>query len=356
MRKKTTKITIKSKPARARSINQIFGIDESLFQIQKTRPLMKAKIFVGYNKIVYFDPNRTDGQNPSQLIFIPCLNCGNDIAVNEVEKHSMICTFAKKIESESNNNDNGVYQINYKMRKLKEHIKLIMDGKTKTPAIFKEKFDKYSSALIKMLSESLSYDKANLQNVKKMKISLKKLENIRSLCGNDISHSVLIDRCFLLISEKTNEYRKILRCNNNDSRNLIANNKIEDIISEVGTNNAENIPENTNENTSTSISFMSANIVNFNADLDINDEHKRKSEFYKTVLKIKFEQLHSSHKGQKVPLKELYNEATKFKIPKEKWFDFIIQELNNPNKYLTADIRKSKERQPAKTLDVIEEE
>ena len=78
MQKKTAKITIMNKSTRARSINQIFGIDESLFQTQKIRPTVKAKIFVNYNKTVYFAPNKSNGQNPSQLIFIPCINCGND--------------------------------------------------------------------------------------------------------------------------------------------------------------------------------------------------------------------------------------------------------------------------------------
>lgn len=353
MRKKTAKITIMNKSTRARSINQIFGIDESLFQTQKIRPTVKAKIFVNYNKTVYFAPNKSNGQNPSQLIFIPCINCGNDIAVNEVEKHSMICTFAKKNEDETNNNDNGVYQINYKIRKLKEHIKSIMDCEVKTPPIFKENFDRYSSTLIEMLSESLSCDKANLQNVKKMKISLKKIENIRNLYGNDITHSVLIDRCSLLITEKISEYRKMLRSKNNDSHSLIAVNKIDEIISDVDTNNAEN----SSQNTSMSNSLTNNNVIDFNVESFLNDEHKMKSEFYKAVLKLKFEKFHSSHKGQKITQKELYNEAKKLKIPKEKWNDFIIEELNNPNKYFMANLRNSRDRYTlAKTLDVIKEE
>ena len=48
---------------------------------------------------------------------------------------------------------------------------------------------------------------------------------------------------------------------------------------------------------------------------------------------MKFEKLHSTHLGQYISPKEIFNEAQKQNIPKEKWEEFILNELQNPYKY-----------------------
>jgi hypothetical protein len=53
----------------------------------------------------------------------------------------------------------------------------------------------------------------------------------------------------------------------------------------------------------------------------------------KKVFKFKFEKLHSSHIGQHINPKDIYEEAKRLKIAKPDWDNFIMNELNNPYKY-----------------------
>jgi hypothetical protein len=72
--------------------------------------------------------------------------------------------------------------------------------------------------------------------------------------------------------------------------------------------------------------------------MDINPTNiqqikKLYQEFVKTMLKVKFEKIHNTHKGQEIPEKLLFKECIKQSIPQSEWRDFIIQELKNPSKY-----------------------
>jgi len=50
-------------------------------------------------------------------------------------------------------------------------------------------------------------------------------------------------------------------------------------------------------------------------------------------LKVKFEQLHNDHKGQKVSQRDVWKEIIKRNITQNNWPDFIYNELKNHNKY-----------------------
>ena len=67
-------------------------------------------------------------------------------------------------------------------------------------------------------------------------------------------------------------------------------------------------------------------ISNFNEKYDYK-------EFTKTYLKIKFENLHNRHEGQKIPRKVIWKEACNKGIPKHELNDFILNELKNVEKY-----------------------
>ena len=47
------------------------------------------------------------------------------------------------------------------------------------------------------------------------------------------------------------------------------------------------------------------------------------------------EKLHSTHKGQKIRPILLYKEAIKEHVKEENYDDFILKELNNPDKYIS---------------------
>ena len=74
------------------------------------------------------------------------------------------------------------------------------------------------------------------------------------------------------------------------------------------------------------------------------------------VLKIKFEKLHSSHKGQKINQKYIWEECKRQNIPKENWSQFILGELNNPYKYMEIEKKERRNKSRKPPMDVITEE
>jgi hypothetical protein len=82
-------------------------------------------------------------------------------------------------------------------------------------------------------------------------------------------------------------------------------------------------------------------------------------EFVKLVLKVKFEVFNGNHPAQKISERILFNECMSKEIPRPKYREFIIQELNQPEKYLkcfksAANDRKTKIN--PKPMEIISEE
>jgi hypothetical protein len=48
---------------------------------------------------------------------------------------------------------------------------------------------------------------------------------------------------------------------------------------------------------------------------------------------VKFENLHSRHRGQNIQQTLVWKEALRRNIPKSQWEEFIIDELKNTQKY-----------------------
>lgn len=57
-------------------------------------------------------------------------------------------------------------------------------------------------------------------------------------------------------------------------------------------------------------------------------------EFVKLVLKVKFEVFNGNHPGQKISERILFNECLSKQISRNQFREFIINELNQPEKYL----------------------
>ncbi len=90
--------------------------------------------------------------------------------------------------------------------------------------------------------------------------------------------------------------------------------------------------------------------IDINETIAKNDPEKvrekaRYMQFLKVLLKIKFQKLHNSHLGQQIPAKPIYEEAKSQNVSQEKWQDFILNEIKQPQKYMKfikADKIKSK--------------
>ena len=96
---------------------------------------------------------------------------------------------------------------------------------------------------------------------------------------------------------------------------------------------------------------------NINGNYTYNgDEKKDKKQFFMEVLKIKFEKLHSTHKGQKINQKFIWEECKKQNIPKDNWPQFILGELNNPYKYIEIEKKEKRSKSRKTPMAVITEE
>ncbi len=331
--------------------------------------------------------------NRNKLLYIPCMNCGNEIPVNETEKHSSICLTVNSDIINKENSDKEFELINYKLTKINTHLNNIYLGKLDMVTdTLKKEVSIYGRELYKFVSESINVEDATLNNIKYLKILYSNCENLQRKYGKlSLSSSIIIDRVKVLINEKIFKIKTILRKNalirkdmnqkkyetninlikynfdsetetNNNNNNYNINNRIEEIQSDI-----ENQTINQLNNTLTSLnsSVSSQSFYNVKTDLrkkvseeisnncinnylkndnkSINirnsfgsykpNENNEKKEFMKRVFRYKFECLHSSHIGQHINPKDIYEEAKRLKIARPDWDNFIMNELNNPYKY-----------------------
>ena len=331
--------------------------------------------------------------NRNKLLYIPCMNCGNEIPVNETEKHSSICLTVNSDIINKENNGKEFEFINYKLNKINTHLNNIYLGKLDMVTdTLKKEVSIYGRELYKFVSESINVEDATLNNIKYLKILYSNCENLQRKYGKlSLSSSIIIDRVKVLINEKILKIKTILRRNalirkdmnqkkyetninlikynfdsetesNNINNNYNKNNKIEEIQSDIE-NQTTNQLNNTLTSLNSSVSsqsfynvktdlrkkvseelsniFINNHLNNDNKSINIRNsfgsykpnENNEKKEFMKRVFRYKFECLHSSHIGQHINPKDIYEEAKRLKIAKPDWDNFIMNELNNPYKY-----------------------
>ena len=119
---------------------------------------------------------------------------------------------------------------------------------------------------------------------------------------------------------------------------IVAKTILKDISSDIESNKYDDISDATSMTSSISMTSRKRNIEapiipEKKENNYIVDAKKLYQDFVKAVLKVKFEKIHSSHKGQDIPEKILFKECIKKNIPELEWNDFILNELKNPQKY-----------------------
>ncbi len=225
------------------------------------------------------------------------------------------------------------------------------------------------------------FEKKN-QETESEKTIKKQLKTSNSINNSKRSKSNIINS---IISEKKNEDEDSLFSDKENNNNINNNIKVEEIISDVENNsnllsintsvsNLSDIGQNFSTNNNLRISNtnlkkenneknneitnnqLNDNNDNINNDYFSEDEKKDKKKFFLEVLKVKFEELHSTHKGQIINQKYIWEECKKQKIPKEKWTQFILSELNNPYKYIEIEKKEKKNKSKHPTMEIITEE
>ena len=410
---------------------------------------------------------------PDESVFmhIPCMNCGNLISLNDIEKHSLTCTKVSEEVMKSESSKYELYSIDYKLKKLNEHLSSILNETKDNNYDYEMQY--LSTILLEYVKKVLILQKIDIPTIKEFKKVVKNLENISIKHKNNLSELILIDRTKLLVNEKLkifkDEYKKeantrksnilksgsikyeedlklkmqqleklnveteleknkvknlrksagpanrpiirpkisnlsekkiddsIFSDKENNSININNNNKVEEIVSDVennsnilsvntsisnisdfggsfvsgnknfskfeNLNNLYNNNENNNKYEISSENVLNGNKLTFNNKNNNNieypyegDEKKDKKVFFMEVLKIKFEKLHSSHKGQKINQKYIWEECKRQNIPKENWSQFILGELNNPYKYMEIEKKERRNKSRKPPMDVITEE
>lgn len=367
------------------------------------------------------------------LLFVPCMNCGSNVSINNIEQHSLKCTKVSEEVMKNESNAYELYPINYKLKRLREHASNISNGLAEVPKEFEKEIKYIATVLLQYITDTLNLELISLSSIKEFKKILKNLETLSLTYKTSISSLILIDRTKVLVNEKHKIFRESLRVQVNTRKsnsnktgyleyenkikeelkkiqqiqletelektkvknlrktvaskdmdsnmNLMSNfedleddlineyrlndhmqntsqlnhNKIDDIVSDIG-----NQSQVLSDNTSISIMLSDAtgdemnntnpnlyNITNPNSDevkgeIVSKDIDKEKRDFFKQVLKIKFEKLHSTHKGLHTPQKLIWEECKRMNIPTKKWNEFILGELNSPLKYINMTKSKSK--------------
>jgi len=416
------------------------------------------------------------------LKYIPCMNCGNLISFDDIEKHSLTCT---KVSDEIMKNDISKLEINsidYKLKKLQEHLLSMLNGINNYENNKNDIEIKFLCTILsEYIKEVLELKIIDIPSIKEFKKVLKNLENISIKYKDHISDLILIDRTKNLVNEKLkifkNSYKKdfdtkkrnlsktgtlkyeedlklkikqleklnaetelektkvknlrksagpanrpkyiknlsnsiisekkdesiISDCkDNNNNYNNLNTIKVDEIISDVENNTSNLFSVNTSMSNLSSFNnndgsyigdkFLKGNVnlenlkkndnnendfqINYNRNINNNNnynsnnnnilntsdnsndeyEKREKKKFFNEVLKIKFEKLHSTHKGQLINQKYIWEECKKQNIPKKNWSEFILGELNNPYKYLEIQKREKRNKSRKAPMAVITEE
>jgi hypothetical protein len=220
--------------------------------------------------------------------------------------------------------------INEKLNIFKEDYKLLAKTKKsnerKSGSIFEEKLKEEMKRLKKLEMEN-QMEKNKVNNLKKSPLR----QRGDALSPNKTTNSQSMSQ-FNEIDNDEDEFKHL------DANKVVEQKiKIEDINSDLDNQSVKSeVSDCTSMTSNNSVTSFKEEVNLKPADFSGNSisvKQNDKKEFIKMALKIKFEKLHNTHKGQQVSEKALYEECLKQGIAKSKWGEFILQELNTPGKY-----------------------
>ena len=319
------------------------------------------------NNINNTNPNKI--KNKLDIISIPCMNCGNLIELDKIEKHSLNCVKVSKDILSIGLPNKEIYNINYKLKKLNDYM-INIEKEEKS-----NNMKYYITALKEYIEKTLNINKINVENIRELKNISKNFTmlNIHKKT-NSLNFLILIDRAMILIQEKIKIFKNICKAENiRSSRTSLSqkhesefenriNNKKEELdkinlemqlekikvknlrnsissksynsLNNIFINNGNSNNNNSSQNSCSSLEISFENNNNETLENNSNSSKKNKKKlFFREVVRIKFEKLHNSHRGQKIPLKMIWEEAIKNNVHENNWESFILEELNNPKKY-----------------------
>ena len=350
--------------------------EEKSFNIFKG--IYKKRMISSSNNLNKIEKDRI--KDKIDIISIPCLNCGNLVEIDKIEKHSLSCfkvsndiLYLELSNKETNN-------INYKLKKLNDYITNIEKEENSDNI-------KYLVTVIKEYIEKvLKINQTNNESVKELKRIYKNfimLNNHKH--KKSLNFIILIDRARILVQEKIKIFKNIIsKTEISKSQKPMSNNlcqqsefetrinkkskELEKINQEMQlekikvknlrdsvfaksscikiknglstyngnviniTNNRYNNKSLKNSNSSLEISLDNNTNRSFENSSYASIKNKKKKLFFREVIRLKLEKLHNSHRGQKIPPAIIWEKALKNNIPENNWESFILRELNKPQK------------------------
>jgi len=197
--------------------------------------------------------------------------------------------------------------------------------------------------------------KYSLDSYKENSSDLKKSQE-KSL-NNSRDHGYIDNHNLDTEEDKVKDFMNIDSNTVNVNRNIL-----KEITSDVESKNIDELSDNTSMTSNTSFRSIKEipSIPEKRPHDYIVDAKKLYQDFVKVVLKVKFEKIHNTHKGQDVPEKILFKECIKRNIPESEWSEFIQNELKYPEKYSEYFKSNNKKMRVLKNqavfLDTIKEE
>jgi len=106
-------------------------------------------------------------QAPYTSFFIPCINCNNLIHMDEIENHSNVCIRVKEEVIVAEGSNFTVHNIDFKLKKLQEHINYIKNADCNNAEFLKEIH--YISLLLQYIVDTVNVSKIDHRSIAELK-------------------------------------------------------------------------------------------------------------------------------------------------------------------------------------------
>jgi len=146
-------------------------------------------------------------QQKALFFFIPCINCNNLIHLDEIERHSNLCTKVKEDVIKAESSNYSFHVIDYKLKKLKENLSRIQNSNDSEY----EKDRHLYEIINKYIGDVLALSTIHLNTLNLIKKIVSNLNVLISTFKGCLSTLIIIERARVIILEKLNILKEDLK-------------------------------------------------------------------------------------------------------------------------------------------------
>ena len=321
--------------------NDVFYLNKNITEIRNNNNLMNNKIETiegnESHELLDFEEKILeeikDNENKiEQIITVPCLICNKLINIDEADEHSNKCYNSKKNNGFKNkdNIDNYLIIIHNKLKNILEYLEKIQKNDKynydNTNTDLKENTE-FINELKLYINKILNIKELNSSSINDLSKIKNKINSQMEKCLNWPNIFTLYSRTKILLEEKSKFFSDKIKKTRDISKKNLEENSFDEILSESET--AEFFDLKKMEKILDEKELKTENLEK------LINEKKNKRLFLMEVLKVKFQKINENKKEDLIPPEMIWKEAVKNNVEMKNWTQFIFNELNNPNKYLT---------------------